>query len=90
MIYVIPKIQEMYNDSKVNLPSLTQGVINMSNFIQENIIMIVISIIVFIILVTIFKTSKLTKIYYDNLIIRIPIFGPLIKKKILALFSQSL
>ncbi|MDR2640148.1 MAG: hypothetical protein LBC61_02160 [Candidatus Peribacteria bacterium] len=90
MIYVIPKIQEMYSDSKVNLPELTQFVINMSNFTQENIVAIIISIIIFVLLVIAFKTSKLTKIYYDNMILRIPIFGPLIKKKILALFAQSL
>jgi type II secretory pathway component PulF len=37
MIYVIPKITDMYKDAKVNLPSLTQTVINISNFLQRNI-----------------------------------------------------
>jgi type IV pilus assembly protein PilC len=90
MVYVIPKVQQMYSDSKVNLPTLTQKVIDLSEFIQTNIFYIIIWIIIFTILLIAFKTSKLTKIYWDNMTLRIPIFGPLIKKKILALFTSSL
>jgi type IV pilus assembly protein PilC len=48
MIYVIPKITDMYKDAKVNLPDLTQTVINISNFLQEKyyiIILIILSLI---------------------------------------------
>jgi len=34
MIYVIPKITDMYKDAKVNLPALTQTVIDISEFLQ--------------------------------------------------------
>ena len=90
MVYVIPKIQKMYADSKVNLPELTQNVIKLSDFTQKNIDKIIIWIIIFTILVYIFKTHKKTKIYWDNFILRIPIFWSLIKKKILAMFASSL
>ncbi len=90
MIYVIPKITDMYKDAKVNLPELTQNVINMSNFLQRNIYEIVLWIIIFIIIFIVFKTHSKTKIYYDKAILRLPIFGPLIKKKILSLFTSSL
>jgi hypothetical protein len=42
MVYVIPKIQKMYADSKVNLPELTQNVIKLSDFTQKNIDKIII------------------------------------------------
>jgi len=90
MLYVIPKIKDMYSDAKVNLPELTQYVIKISNFIQDNIRNIVLIIILFVIIIKIFKNSKYTKIYWDNFILRIPIFWNLIKKWILALFSNSL
>ena len=90
MVYVIPKITEMYKDAKVNLPELTQGVIDLSEFLQENISSIIIWIIVFIILFIIFKKHPRTKIYFDRAMLSIPIFGPLIKKKILGLFTSSL
>lgn len=90
MVYVIPKIQKMYTDAKVNLPELTQTVINISEFIQMNLIQIILWIFVIIILFNLFKTSKYTKFYFDILILKIPIFWPLIQKKILALFTSSL
>ena len=90
MIYVIPKIKKMYSDAKVNLPDLTQNVINISEFTQENITYILLSIVVFVIAVIIFKTNKKTKIYWDQFILKIPLFGWLIQKKILALFASSM
>ncbi len=90
MVYVIPKITDMYKDAKVNLPDLTQSVINISNFLQENISAIIIWIIIFITAFNIFRKHKKTKIYYDRFILHIPIFWPLIQKKILSLFTSSL
>jgi type IV pilus assembly protein PilC len=90
MIYVIPKITDMYKDARVNLPKLTQVIIDISNFLQYNLFEIIISIIIFISLFTIFKKHSKTKIYFDIAILHLPIFWPLIKKKILSLFSSSL
>lgn len=90
MVYVIPKIEVMYADSKANLPVLTQKVIIISKFIQENIFMIILAIIAFIIFIVFFKSWKKTKIFWDRMILSIPLFWPLIKKKILALFTSSL
>ena len=90
MIYVIPKIKTMYADAKVNLPELTKFVIKTSEFIQENIILILAIIWLLILSIKLFKTSKYTKIYWDNFILRIPIFWNLIKKGILAVFTNSL
>lgn len=90
MVYVIPKIQKMYSDSKVNLPDLTQNVINMSEFTQNNIDKIIYVIIAIVLGIYIFKTSKKTKIFWDNFILRIPLFWTLIKKKSLSIFSSTL
>jgi type IV pilus assembly protein PilC len=90
MIYVIPKIKDMYADAKVNLPSLTTNVINASEFIQNNLNIIILLIIVFVIAIKTFKCHKRTKIYWDRAVLHIPLFGNLIKKKTLALFTNSL
>ncbi|MDD2871246.1 MAG: type II secretion system F family protein [Candidatus Gracilibacteria bacterium] len=89
MVYVIPKITDMYKDAKVNLPTLTQNVIDISNFLQKNIFEIIFALSILIIFFIIFKSHPKTKIYYDNAILRTPIFGKLIKKKILSLFTSS-
>jgi len=90
MIYVIPKITDMYKDAKVNLPSLTQHVINISDFLQKNVFEIIIWIILFIVIFITFKKHPKTKIYFDRVILHLPIFWPLIQKKILSLFTWSL
>jgi len=90
MVFVIPKITKMYKDAKVNLPSLTQNVIAVSDFLQKNYILIIIWIIFFITLIKFFKTHKKTKIYWDKFILKIPIFWKIIRKKILALFTSSM
>lgn len=89
MIYVIPKIQKMYKDAKVNLPELTQVVIRISEFLQENIASLLIWIWIFIWCVIIFKKHPKTKIYFDRMILSTPIFWKLFRKKILALFTSS-
>lgn len=89
MVYVIPKITDMYKDAKVNLPTLTQNVIDISNFLQKNIFEIIFALSILIIFFIIFKSHPKTKIYYDNAILRTPIFWKLIKKKILSLFTSS-
>lgn len=90
MVYVIPKIQKMYKDAKVNLPELTQTVIDISVFMQEYLLEIIVWIIIFVLLFGLFKNNKHTKIYFDRIILKLPIFGPLIQKKILAMFTSSL
>lgn len=90
MVYVIPKIQKMYKDAKVNLPDLTEAVIQISNFMQEEIIFIVAGFIFMIVAIVIFKNHSKTKIYFDAWILKIPLFGWLIRKKILSLFTSSL
>jgi type II secretory pathway component PulF len=56
---------------------------------QDNVVYIILWIIIFITAIIIFKTNKKTKIYWDKFIIKIPIFWPLIKKKILAMFDKD-
>jgi len=90
MVYVIPKIQDMYKDAKVNLPTLTQKVIDISNFMRENLFAIIIWFILFVAIFAYLRKSKYTKIYFDKALLHLPIFWVLFRKKTLALFSHSL
>lgn len=90
MIYVIPKIQKMYKDAKVNLPDLTQNIITISEFLQAHFYTLLLGIFIFIMIVSALRKHPKTKIYFDQAFLRIPFFGNLIKKKTLSLFSGSL
>lgn len=90
MIYVIPKIEKMYKDAKVNLPGLTQWVIAISNFLQNNIFYIIILLVIAVIAFNFTKKIPKIQLFYDTIIFKIPFFGNLIKKKTLTLFSNTL
>lgn len=90
ILYVIPKITDMYKDAKVNLPKLTKFVIDLSDYLQKNITIICVCIWLFIFAFYVFKTNSKTKYYFDKYILKVPIFWSLIRKKILAMFSSSL
>jgi type II secretory pathway component PulF len=66
MIYVIPKIKDMYSDAKVNLPSLTTNVIKISEFIQNNLNIIILLLVLFVVIIKTFKSHSYTKIYWDR------------------------
>lgn len=90
MLFVIPKVQKMYSDAKVNLPSLTQSVIDISVFLQENFILIILWLFLIIFWIITFKNNSKTKIYFDEWVLNIPLFWWLIRKKILVIFSNTL
>ncbi len=90
MTFVIPRIQKMYVDARVNLPPLTQSVIDASVFLQNNYILLLLGLGIIFFGIFQFKTHPKTRIYADQFIFHIPIFGKLLRKKILTIFSSTL
>jgi len=74
MVYVIPKVQQMYVDARVNLPSLTQHVIDTSMFLKHHGTSIIIVLICIVGGLITFKKHPLTKYHADRLILKIPLF----------------
>lgn len=90
MVFVVPKMSQMFTQSGQQLPALTQWVIDASNFFQHY---------WYIILATLIAVPMAIKMYYDTddgrkvldaVIIEVPVFGDLIKKSAIARFSRTL
>jgi type IV pilus assembly protein PilC len=90
LIYVIPVFEQMFADFGGCLPIPTQMVINLSNFVKSY-ILVIIGLLVF----TVFLFKK----YYDTekgrhlidkLILKSPVFGPLLKKVAVAKLTRTL
>lgn len=90
LVFIIPRVEEMYSDAHINLPGFTQKVIDISNFLQEYYIFLLGWLFFSTICFIIFKTHRTTKIYFDRALLKMPIFGGLIQKKILALYAFNL
>lgn len=90
MIFVVPKISEIFTQGGQTLPALTRVVIAISDFMQnkwEWIFGVITGIVIAAIGV---RRTQQGKVATDWLFLHLPIFGQLIKKSILARFSRSL
>ncbi|NTW22075.1 type II secretion system F family protein [Candidatus Falkowbacteria bacterium] len=89
MLVVVPQITSMLKDFNTELPLATKIIIGVSDFLAKNttlaLILIVAAIYVFI---RIYKTTT-GRYYFDLLMIKMPIFGKIIKKVNLAKFART-
>lgn len=90
MIYVIPKLKDLFDSLGGDLPMITKVVIAMSDFVMGNGLYIVIAVVALVIFGTFFKKTSEGKFMFDKLKLKLPIFGPLLQKSYLSRFARSL
>ncbi len=90
LVYVIPVFQKMFSEMGQVLPSATQFVINLSDFVQDYIwhIMGVIFISIFF-FKWVYKTEK-GRYYIDDFFLKMPVVGILIRKVAVANFTRTM
>lgn len=90
MVYVVPKIEKIYRESHVNLPPLTQAIINMSHGIRDyGFFILAFFLFSAGLWVMALKNPKI-RYEYDKRLFLIPIFGSLFRKKILIIWTEFL
>ena len=90
MVFVIPSFQKMFADFGGALPVPTQIVINISDFIRSWIIAIIGGFMLFLFLFKRFYATPKGRALVDAYSLKLPIFGPLIRKVAVAKFSRTL
>jgi len=90
MIFVIPVFQEMFSGLGKGLPALTQLVINISNFTKGNIHYMIAGLIASVWIFRRYKRTDSGSRNIDNILIKVPIFGELIRKVAVARFTRTL
>ncbi len=89
MTLVVPKLVEMFGD-KSKLPPLTQFLMNVSDFFVGYWWLMIIIIITVIVAITLWKQTETWRYRFDGILLKLPIFGPLLRKVILSKFSRIL
>jgi type IV pilus assembly protein PilC len=90
LLFVIPVFQKMFADMGGTLPAFTQLVINLSDFMRKYFYVVAgILIALFVIFRRYYKTEKGREVV-DDYLLRLPIFGSLIKKVAIAKFTRTL
>jgi type IV pilus assembly protein PilC len=90
LVFVIPTFSKMFAEVGQALPAPTQLVINLSNFVTNNILYGIIGIIILIIGFRVVYRAEKGRAIFDNLVLKIPVIGDLIKKVSVARFSRTL
>ena len=90
LIFVIPVFEDMFSSFGQALPAPTQFVVLLSNFFKGNIHWIIIGLIVLGFALRQYRGSKGGRKTLDELSLKLPIFGDLLKKTAVARFTRTL
>ena len=91
MIFVIPAFQDMFTGFGAELPLLTQIIVNISAFMRSNVIFIVAALFLTVFAFKkIYQKSDKAHYFFDNMFLKMPIFGPLLRKVAVAKFTRTL
>ncbi|MCP4006077.1 MAG: type II secretion system F family protein [bacterium] len=90
LVKVIPVFEKMFADFGGALPGPTQMVISVSHFLQAWIVWMIVGVVALsFVLKKIYGTER-GRIFFDGVFLKLPIFGPLLKKVAVARFSRTL
>lgn len=90
MIFVIPKLTELFASLEADLPLVTKIVVGISDFLINHWPKLIIGIVGFFVLLKLFKKTEFGRYAMDNFKLHIPIFGKLLQEAYLSRFARSL
>ena len=90
MVWVIPTFATIFTDFGGALPLPTQIVINASNFMKSNFLYMIIGAVTFCFLLRAYYRTEKGRRNIDALLLKLPVFGDLIRKAAVAKFTRTL
>lgn len=90
LVSVVPTFVGMFADFGGELPAITKFVLGASEFMQKFWWLILLIFIGIAVVLTAMKKNKKTKYYLDYALLRMPIFGKLMQKAVLARMTRTL
>jgi type IV pilus assembly protein PilC len=90
MVFVIPKLKDLFESNEAELPMVTKIVVAISDFIIEQRVVLVVSVLALFLFFLLFKKTDIGRYLIDQFKIKVPIFGQLFKKAYLSRFARSL
>ncbi|MDA2937490.1 type II secretion system F family protein [Acidobacteria bacterium AH-259-A15] len=90
MVFVIPTFAELFKNMNATLPLPTRIVMGISDFLAAYILPVMAVLAVSVVLVQRYYASEGGRVRIDGMILKIPVFGAVIQKIIIARFSRTL
>lgn len=90
LVKVVPTFAGIYTSFNKELPGMTQALINLSNLMQHNLLGLIAGIVIFGFLLNRAYQTDTGRLYIDSFVLKMPIFGDIIRKVAIARFSRTL
>ncbi|ACL03479.1 type II secretion system F family protein [Desulfatibacillum aliphaticivorans] len=90
LVFVIPTFEKMFADFGKALPAPTQLCINLSRFTTSNIVYIIVTLVLSIFSFKRFLGTDKGRALFDDVILKAPVFGPLLRKVAVAKFTRTM
>ncbi|MCP4010667.1 MAG: type II secretion system F family protein [Proteobacteria bacterium] len=91
LIFIIPQFKDIFNDFGADLPMLTQKVIDVSDAVQNNwLVILVVSTVFYFVYREMYRRSDRVLLFTDRMTLRMPVFGNLIRKSVLARIARTI
>jgi len=89
MIGVVPGFKEVFASLDSELPAITQFTLGVSDWMRANWVMMLVGMAGTVIGGSMFKKTEVGGLFFDKLSLKMPVFGPLLRKVSLARFSRT-
>jgi len=91
LVFVVPRFQQLFADllKGAPLPPLTQFVLGVSKVVQSNALLVAAGATALWVAFRLFKATPAGSRLVDGLLLRLPIFGDLVSKTVIARFSRT-
>ena len=90
LVKVIPVFENMFTSMGGTLPAPTQFLVDASEFMQHYILYMIAAVIIFVFAFRRYYRTERGRLMVDSLVLKAPIFGPLLKKVAVAKFTRTL
>ena len=90
LVFVIPVFEEMFADFGGELPVPTQIVVAMSDMVKSKIVYILVGLVLFVIAFKKFYGTEKGREIVDNMLLKLPVFGDLLRKVAVAKFTRTM
>ncbi len=90
LLKVIPVFQSMFEGMGGSLPAPTQFLVNASQFMQDYFLYMIAGAAAVIYALKRIKRTEKGEIFFDSLVLKSPVFGPLLKKVAVAKFTRTM
>lgn len=90
LIYVVPSITATFQSLNETLPTSTQLLISVSDFLKNNILLTFSSIVAIIVAIYFFSISKFGKRFFDFVLLKLPVIGEIVKETNSARITRTL